>query len=112
MFGMGSTMQISDFQEVLKSPKAVALGVFFQFSIMPLLGWGLTKVFDFPSEIFGWNYLGGLYAMWLGFQRNVVFGQGQRGAFPDPHFHRHLYCTSINPDFNEKFSGPVNRKST
>ena len=39
MFGMGSTMQISDFQEVLKSPKAVALGVFFQFSIMPLVGW-------------------------------------------------------------------------
>ena len=51
MFGMGSTMQFSDFQEVLKSPKAVALGVFFQFSIMPLLGWGLTQVFDFPSEI-------------------------------------------------------------
>ena len=51
MFGMGSTMQISDFQEVLKSPKAVALGVFFQFSIMPLVGWGLTKVFSFPPEI-------------------------------------------------------------
>ncbi len=48
---MGSTMQISDFQEVLKSPKAVALGVFFQFSIMPLVGWSLTKVFHFPSEI-------------------------------------------------------------
>lgn len=51
MFGMGSTMEISDFQEVLRSPKAVALGVFFHFSIMPLIGWSLTKVFDFPSEI-------------------------------------------------------------
>ncbi len=51
MFGMGSTMGIHDFQEILKSPKAVFLGIFFQFSIMPLVGWGLTKVFDFPTEI-------------------------------------------------------------
>ena len=51
MFGMGSTMGIQDFQEILKSPKAVFLGVFFQFSIMPLVGWGLTKVFNFPTEI-------------------------------------------------------------
>ncbi|CAM4236903.1 bile acid:sodium symporter family protein [Cytophagaceae bacterium 50C-KIRBA] len=51
MFGMGSTMGVHDFQEILKSPKAVFLGVFFQFSIMPLVGWGLTKVFDFPTEI-------------------------------------------------------------
>jgi BASS family bile acid:Na+ symporter len=51
MFGMGSTMKISDFAEVLRSPKAVVLGVFFQFTIMPFVGWGLTKLFDFPSEI-------------------------------------------------------------
>jgi BASS family bile acid:Na+ symporter len=51
MFGMGSTMGIHDFQEILKSPKAVVLGVFFQFTIMPLVGFGLTKVFTFPPEI-------------------------------------------------------------
>jgi BASS family bile acid:Na+ symporter len=51
MFGMGSTMKMSDFAEVLRSPKAVVLGVFFQFTIMPLVGWGLTKAFQFPSEI-------------------------------------------------------------
>jgi BASS family bile acid:Na+ symporter len=51
MFGMGSTMKMSDFAEVLRSPKAVILGVFFQFTIMPFVGWGLTKLFDFPSEI-------------------------------------------------------------
>ncbi len=51
MFGMGSTMKMSDFAEVLRSPKAVVLGVFFQFTIMPFVGWGLTKVFHFPSEI-------------------------------------------------------------
>jgi BASS family bile acid:Na+ symporter len=51
MFGMGSTMGIHDFQEILKSPKAVVLGVFFQFTIMPLVGFGLTKIFTFPPEI-------------------------------------------------------------
>ena len=51
MFGMGSTMEVSDFQEVLRSPKAVALGVFFHFSIMPLVGLSITKIFTFPPEI-------------------------------------------------------------
>jgi BASS family bile acid:Na+ symporter len=51
MFGMGSTMKISDFAEVMRSPKAVVLGVFLHFSIMPFVGWGLTKVFSFPPEI-------------------------------------------------------------
>ncbi|WP_329959038.1 bile acid:sodium symporter family protein [Aquirufa antheringensis] len=51
MFGMGSTMKMGDFAEVLRSPKAVVLGVFFQFTIMPFVGWGLTKVFQFPAEI-------------------------------------------------------------
>lgn len=51
MFGMGTTMKMTDFAEVLRSPKAVVLGVFFQFTIMPFVGWGLTKIFQFPSEI-------------------------------------------------------------
>jgi BASS family bile acid:Na+ symporter len=51
MFGMGTTMKMTDFAEVLRSPKAVILGVFFQFTIMPFVGWGLTKLFQFPSEI-------------------------------------------------------------
>jgi len=51
MFGMGSTMKLADFAEVMRSPKAVVLGVFLHFSIMPFVGWGLTKVFSFPPEI-------------------------------------------------------------
>lgn len=51
MFGMGSTMGIEDFQEVIKSPKSVFLGVFFHFLIMPLVGFSLTKIFTFPDEI-------------------------------------------------------------
>jgi len=51
MFGMGSTMSVEDFQEVIKSPKSVILGVFFHFLIMPLVGYTLTKIFTFPNEI-------------------------------------------------------------
>ncbi|MFM6948491.1 MAG: bile acid:sodium symporter family protein [Aquirufa sp.] len=51
MFGMGSTMGMEDFQEILKSPKAVFLGVFFHFLIMPLVGFGITKMISFPPEI-------------------------------------------------------------
>ena len=38
MFGMGTTMKMTDFAEVVRSPKAVVLGVFFQFTIMPFVG--------------------------------------------------------------------------
>lgn len=51
MFGMGSTMGVDDFREVLKSPKSVFLGVFFHFFIMPLVGFSLTKIFSFPNEV-------------------------------------------------------------
>lgn len=51
MLGMGATMTINDFAEVLKSPKKVGIGIFLQFTIMPLLGLALSKIFDFPPEI-------------------------------------------------------------
>jgi len=51
MFGMGTQMKLADFKGVMKMPWAVAIGVFGQFTIMPLVGWGLTKVFHFEPEI-------------------------------------------------------------
>ncbi len=51
MFGMGTTITPADFMEILKTPKKVGIGILFQFLIMPFLGYGLTKVFSFPSEI-------------------------------------------------------------
>lgn len=51
MLGMGATMTVNDFMEVLKSPKKVGIGIFLQFSIMPLLGFSLSRVFDFPPEV-------------------------------------------------------------
>ncbi|HEX5218024.1 MAG TPA: bile acid:sodium symporter family protein, partial [Verrucomicrobiae bacterium] len=51
MFGMGTQMKLSDFKGVAKMPFAVFIGVFGQFTIMPLVGWGLTKVLHFEPEI-------------------------------------------------------------
>lgn len=51
MFGMGTTISPDDFLEVLRTPKKVGIGISFQFLIMPLIGFSLTKLFDFPAEI-------------------------------------------------------------
>ena len=51
MFGMGSSMGIRDFEAVIKSPKAVAIGVLCQFTIMPLLGMLLAFATKLPAEI-------------------------------------------------------------
>jgi bile acid:Na+ symporter, BASS family len=51
MFGMGATMTPDDFKSVMQNPKGVGVGLLCQFAIMPFLGYGLTKVFNFPPEI-------------------------------------------------------------
>lgn len=51
MLGMGSTITEEDFMAIVKTPKLVVIGLVAQFMIMPLMGFGLTKVFDFPAEI-------------------------------------------------------------
>ncbi|WP_128546057.1 bile acid:sodium symporter family protein [Larkinella soli] len=51
MLGMGTTMSIRDFEGVVKTPKAVLIGVICHFIIMPGLGYTLANVFNFPPEI-------------------------------------------------------------
>ncbi len=51
MFGMGTAMSIKDFGAVIKSPKAVFIGLACQFTIMPILGAILVYLFDLPVEI-------------------------------------------------------------
>ncbi|MCW5549774.1 MAG: bile acid:sodium symporter family protein [Opitutaceae bacterium] len=41
MLGMGMTLTLDDFRRVVTMPKPVALGFVAQFSVMPLLGWGI-----------------------------------------------------------------------
>jgi len=51
MFGMGSQMSFKDFSGVIKMPKGVLVGVFSHYMIMPLVGFGIARIFSFPPEI-------------------------------------------------------------
>jgi BASS family bile acid:Na+ symporter len=51
MFGMGMTLRVEDFKEVLVQPKEVAVGVAAQYTIMPLLAYGIAEAFRLPGEI-------------------------------------------------------------
>lgn len=51
MFGMGLTITVADFKEVLTRPKDVAVGVVGQFLIMPTLAFLLVKLFNLQPEI-------------------------------------------------------------
>ncbi|NQV76493.1 MAG: bile acid:sodium symporter family protein [Bacteroidetes bacterium] len=51
MFGMGCSMGVKDFIALAKSPKAVIVGVFSQYTIMPLLGFSLASFTNFSPEI-------------------------------------------------------------
>src|SRR5690606_1290985 len=51
MFGMGTAMSARDFVAVVKSPKAVLIGLACQFTIMPFVGAGLASAFDFGPEV-------------------------------------------------------------
>lgn len=48
MFGMGLTLRPVDFAVVVKNPKAVVLGILAQYTLMPLLGWGIAQAFGLP----------------------------------------------------------------
>ena len=51
MFGMGTQMSLRDFTGVAKSPRGVLVGIVCHFSVMPLVGLALTKIFHFEPEI-------------------------------------------------------------
>jgi BASS family bile acid:Na+ symporter len=50
MFGMGTTLCLADFGRVFKMPWPILVGFVLQFSVMPLTGYALTKVFNFEKE--------------------------------------------------------------
>jgi len=51
MFGMGLTLSANDLKIVLSRPKDILIGCLTQFTVMPLLAWGLTKTFSLPQEL-------------------------------------------------------------
>lgn len=51
MFGMGSQMSFKDFVGIIKMPKGVIIGIFAQFTIMPLVAFLISNIFNFPPEV-------------------------------------------------------------
>ncbi len=51
MFGMGTELSLKDFANVVKMPKGIIIGVACHYIIMPLVGFAVAKLFNFPSEI-------------------------------------------------------------
>lgn len=50
-FGVGSTMSLNDFKDIVKMPKGVLVGTTCHYTIMPLVGFSIAKLFNFPPEI-------------------------------------------------------------
>ncbi|MFN3325625.1 MAG: bile acid:sodium symporter family protein [Bryobacteraceae bacterium] len=51
MFGMGTSLSVKDFVRAFQMPKAVGIGMFLQFTIMPLTGWTLAGLFGFDPAV-------------------------------------------------------------
>ena len=51
MFGIGMVIQDDDYKNIIKAPRPILFGNLCQFSIMPLLGLGVSYVFGLPKEI-------------------------------------------------------------
>lgn len=50
MLGMGITLSVDDFRQVLKMPHAVAVGFVAQYTIMPFLGWAIATGLHLPTQ--------------------------------------------------------------
>jgi len=51
MFGMGTELSLKDFANVVRMPKGIIIGVVGHYIIMPLVGFAVAHLFNFPSEI-------------------------------------------------------------
>ncbi len=49
MLGMGMTLSVEDFRQVLKMPRAAVIGVICQFTIMPMLGFAVAHLLGLPK---------------------------------------------------------------
>ncbi|CAK0787032.1 hypothetical protein CVIRNUC_010248 [Coccomyxa viridis] len=48
MLSMGTTLTLEDFTEVVRRPQLVALGAALQYTLMPLMGYAVTRLFQLP----------------------------------------------------------------
>ena len=50
MLSMGLTLSLEDFLRVFKVPRSIAIGIGLQYTIMPILGFSLAKIFLLPID--------------------------------------------------------------
>lgn len=51
MFGMGTELSLKDFAQVMRMPRGVFIGTVCHYVIMPLVGFAVAHLFNFPGEI-------------------------------------------------------------
>ena len=51
MFGFGLSLTVDDFKRVLKYPRSIAIGLFCQMLLIPVLAFALIKIFKLSPEI-------------------------------------------------------------
>ena len=51
MFGMGLTIKFEDLCSILRHPKDICIGVLAQYTIMPLLAWGICHIFTLSPDL-------------------------------------------------------------
>ena len=51
MFGMGLALNLQDFKIVFSRPRDVIIGCLAQFTVMPLLAWGLSRLFSLDEAL-------------------------------------------------------------
>jgi len=51
MFGMGLSLSWEDFRRVFKRPRVIVLGVVLQYSLMPLIAWGIGTALQLPQAL-------------------------------------------------------------
>ncbi len=49
MLGMGLTLELADFSRVFRRPASIGMGVLLQYTVMPLLGWGVGYAFSLST---------------------------------------------------------------
>jgi len=49
MLGMGLTLTVDDFRRIARFPGRVLLGVLLQYTVMPLSGWAIARLFGLPD---------------------------------------------------------------
>ena len=75
MFGMGTELSLKDFGNVMRMPKGIIVGVVCHYIIMPLVGFTIASLFNFPKEIAAGIILVGCCPSGLSIQCNVLSGK-------------------------------------